>query len=281
MKRKLPLKYLVLIPLIFLLLLVPAFIAGRDAGSLLTIYAGQVSTGGMGAGGQFNGGAGGFPGGSGQFNRGAGGFPGGSGQFNRGAGGFPGGGSRQSTGGTKGFGGRNFSPSALTFNAPTFYQWLPANAGGYWKWIGIILAGAVVVLVAALVWASKQKFTASLLLKVALVFALAIPFLLPDMHERYFYLADVVSIIYAFYFPRYFFIAIIMQLCSLLSYAPYFLNREVVSLSYVAVAVLAITIVTMTDLVLTLYPNLRKRKVVSVASIDEAPLETADEVVSS
>src|SRR5450432_1819262 len=40
LKRKLPLKYLVLIPLIFVLLLVPAFIAGRDASSLLTIYVG-------------------------------------------------------------------------------------------------------------------------------------------------------------------------------------------------------------------------------------------------
>ncbi len=275
LKRKLPLKYLVLIPLIFLLLLVPAFIAGRSAWSLLTIYPGQVSTGGVGGGGQFNRGAGGFPGGSGQFNRGAGGFSGASG-----AGGIPGG-----TGpfnrGTGGFGGRNFSSSSLTFNAPTFYQWLPANAAGYWKWIGIILAGAVVVLVSALVWASKQKFTASLLLKVTLVFALAIPFLLPEMHERYFYLADVVSIIYAFYFPRYFFVAIIVQLCSLLSYAPYFLNRQVVGLSYVAVAVLAVTIVTMTDLILTLYPEIRKRKVVPVASSDEILPEMVDEVVSS
>jgi Gpi18-like mannosyltransferase len=262
LKRKLPLKYLVLIPLIFVLLLIPAFIAGRGAWSLLTIYAGQVSTGGVGGGaaGQFGGGA--FTRGGGQFNGGTGGFPS-SGQFTRGTGGIP--------AGTGGFGGRNFSASALTFNAPSFYQWLPANAAAYWKWVGIILAGAVVALVAALVWASKQKISASLLLKVTLVFALTIPFLLPDMHERYFYLADVVSIIYAFYFPRYFFVAIIMQLCSLLSYAPYFLNRQIVGLPFVAFAVLAIIIITMTDLVLTLYPNIRKKKVVPIVSHDEVP----------
>ncbi len=79
------------------------------------------------------------------------------------------------------------------------------------------------------------------------------------MHERYFYLADVLSIIYAFYFPRYFFIAVIMQLCSLLSYAPYLLHTQIVNLAYVAVAVLVITIIAMTDLVLELYPNIRTK----------------------
>ena len=109
-----------------------------------------------------------------------------------------------------------------------------------------------------------------MVIKIALVFAIALPFLLPEMHERYFYLADVISIIYAFSFPRYFFVAIIMQLCSLLSYAPYFLNRQIVDLPYVAFAVLAIIIVTMTDLVLALYPNIRKKKVVPIVSPDDA-----------
>ena len=64
---------------------------------------------------------------------------------------------------------------------------------------------------------------------------------------------------YAFYFPRYFFIAVIVQLCSLLSYAPYFLNTQIVNLAYVAFAILVIIVITITDLVLTLYPNIRKK----------------------
>jgi len=243
LKRKLAIKHLVLIPLIFLLMLVPAFIAGRDAWSLLTIYAGQVNTGGVGSPGQFNGG------GAGQFN------DRGPRQFNgRGPGQFNGGGPGQFKGG--GLGGGNFSSSSLTLNAPSFYQWLPTSAPAYWKWVGILLAGLVVALVGALLVASKQRLTSAIFLKVTLVFALAIPFLLPEMHERYFYLADVVSIIYAFYFPRYFYIAIIMQLCSLLSYAPYLLGTQVVNLAYVAFGVLVITVITMADLVLTLYPNI-------------------------
>ncbi len=251
LKRRLPLRYLALIPLIFLLMLMPAYIAGRDASSLLTIYVGQTTNGGVG--GQFNGGR--ISGGtSGQFNGGAPG-QGTSGAPRQFPGGYNGGAPRQFNGG--GFSGSN--SSSLTLNAPSFYQWLPTTAPAYWKEIGIFLASAFVVFIGGLVVASKRSITPDILLKIALVFVIAIPFLLPEMHERYFYLADVLSIVAAFYFPRTFYIAIGVQLCSLLSYAPYLLNTQIVSLTYVAFIVLVLVIVTTVDLIFTLYPSLRTR----------------------
>ena len=245
LRRKWAMKYLLLIPAVFLLTLAPAFLAGRDAWSLLTIYVGQIISAGVGGPGQFNGG------GPGLFN---GGRPG---QFNGiGKGPFNGGGP----------GGGSFSSSSFTLNAPSFYQWLPAGAPEYWKWIGIILAMMFVILIGVLIMASKKHLTQAIILKVALVFALAVPFFLPEMHERYFYLADVLSIMYAFYFPRYFFVAVIMQLCSLLSYAPYFLQTSIVNLAYVAFAVLVITVITTADLILTLYPNIRKKAAIQASS---------------
>jgi Gpi18-like mannosyltransferase len=264
-------KYLILIPVIFFVLLIPTLVAGRSVGSVLSIYTEQVSTGGVGGGaGQFrNGGFGGNgqfngqgttrtferPEGAGQFNgqggtrtferpEGAGQFngQGGTGQFNR-------------TGG----GGNGFSSVELTYNAPSFYQWVPADSTGYWKYAGILLAGLAVLGVGLLVWSSKIPLTAAIIIKVTLVLALAIPFLLPEMHERYFYLADVVSIVYAFYFPRSFYIAIIVQLCSLLSYAPYFYNTQIVSLGLVAFAVLIITLITLADLIFTLFPDFKEK----------------------
>src|SRR5882724_1429079 len=242
LKKRLPIQYLALIPLVFLLMLAPAFIAGRDAGSLLTVYVNQTTTGGVGnTAGQFPGGGDtGTPG----FNRGdtgqsrggtPGQAPGGNGNSNR-----------------AGRGGQSNSSSSLTLNAPSFYQWLPASAPSYWKWVGIALAGLFVILVGFLTVRSKKLLTSEIILKIALVFALAIPFLLPEMHERYFYLADVLSIVYAFYFPRYFFVAIIIQLCSLLSYAPYMLQTQVVDLKYVAIGVLIISVFTLVDLVFAL-----------------------------
>ena len=242
-KRKLSLKHLVLIPLIFLLMLVPAFLAGRDIQSLLTIYVGQITNSNGGGIGQFRGGN------AGQFNGGGPGQPGSQTTRQFGGQGNP---SRPG-----GFGGS--SSSSLTANAPSFYQWLPANAPEYWKWIGIFLAAMFISLVGVLVAASKQRLSATILLKVALVFAITIPFLLPDMHERYFYLADVLSIIAAFYVPRTFYIALAMQLCSLLSYAPYLMGTQIISLSYVAFVVLVLAILATGNLVLALYPNILKR----------------------
>lgn len=254
-KKRIELKHLALIPAIFLLMLVPAFIAGRDALSLLTIYTSQanITIGGVGAGttGQFNGANGG------DFNNG------GARPFN---GGNPGAFRGGNAGGFNGGGGG----SALTLNAPSFYQWLPAGAPEYWKWVGIALAALLVLGVGILVVRSKKQITPAIILKITLVFALCIPFLLPEMHERYFYLADVVSIIYAFYFPRESFVAVIMQLCSLLSYAPYMLQTQVIGLSYAAVGVLVISIFTLVDLVFAL----RSRSEDSVQTPTGAYLET-------
>ena len=101
------------------------------------------------------------------------------------------------------------------------------------------------------------------LLKVVLVFVLAIPFLLPEMHEHYFYLVDVISIVAALYFPRTFYIAVGIQLCSLLSYASYLLNTQIIALTYVAFIVLVLVIITTADLVFTLYPGLHERIIAS------------------
>jgi hypothetical protein len=48
------------------------------------------------------------------------------------------------------------------------------------------------------------------------------PYLLPTMHERYFFVADVMTLILAFVIPRMWVAAPLFQVGSLLSYLPYF-----------------------------------------------------------
>jgi Gpi18-like mannosyltransferase len=277
LKKHLPLRYLILIPLIFLLMLTPALIAGRNALSLLSIYTEQISSGSTGANAFNPGGSNAFthntgsaftnggPGGSGQANNnGSGSFNGNgpNGKVPAGPGSFNNGGTANTgPGGTGQFNGSGqaragSSASSLTLNAPSFYQWLPTDApANYWKWVGIALAALFILAISVLLFVNKQQLTTALLLKITLLFALAIPFLLPEMHERYFYLADVLSILYAFYFPRVFYVAIVTQLCSLLSYAPYFLQRQIVPLSYVAGAMLLLIVIVLIDLVRSLSPK--------------------------
>jgi len=199
--RKLPIKYLILIPVIYVALLAPALLEGRDAWSLLTIYAGEAN-----------------------------------------------------------------EYLYLTMNAPNFYQWLPGAAFQDWRGTGIQLAAMMVILISILTLTSNKQITSDIILKFTLVFALVIPFFLPQMDERYFYLANAVSIIYAFYFPRYWYVAVIEQLCSLLSYIPFLFHTQVVNLAYVAFVVLLLIIITLADLVRTLYPTIQVPVVMSGAS---------------
>jgi Gpi18-like mannosyltransferase len=149
-----------------------------------------------------------------------------------------------------------FLPTNLTYDAPSFYQWLPVAPGMYWMYAGILLAGLMVLLVSILVWTSKIALTPAIIVKIAFVLVLAIPFLLPRMHERYFYVADVVSIIYAFYTPRFYYIAIMVQICSFSSYVPFLYHVLLFDLRVIAGVVLVVVLITLADLVVTLFPDL-------------------------
>lgn len=229
LKRELPLRYLLLIPIVFLVLLTPAYLAGRDAASLLTVYSEQMETGGVGgvggAGGPLQAGPGTPPQGQAARSDSARRLPA------QGAGSRPHG----------GFGGRGGFTS-LTYNAPTIYQWLDGTPLAQNKLLGTGLAALAIVLVAGLLLVSRARLSAPVVLNASLLCALAIPFCLPEMHERYFYLADVIAILYACWFPRWFGVAIAVQLVSLLSYAPYMLRTPIVSLWYVAFVVLGLVL---------------------------------------
>ncbi len=85
----------------------------------------------------------------------------------------------------------------LTLNAPNLYQWLP-NDPGLFERPGIILAASLVCLLCLLSYRSDARLDGDVIVRLSLVSVLLLPFSLPHMHERYFFAADVVSIIYAF-----------------------------------------------------------------------------------
>ena len=229
---------LLAIPAVFAALLVPAALAGRDLGSLLMIYPNQVSGGA----------AAGFGGGTerGQFGGGGGaglaaviGQPGigqpGIGQGSLGqAGGGPGGVSQ---------GGAGTAGTGLTQNAPTIFQWITSSSA-IWKYLGLAAAGIVTLAIAVATFFRRQRLEVAQIVVLATTVVLAVPFFLPEMHERYFFLADVLTIVMAFYVRRYWIVAVVVSACSLLSYAPFLLNQTPVPLPLVAFAELLAVIVT-------------------------------------
>jgi len=156
LKRQLSWKPFLLVPCIYLISLVPAWIAGRNFLDLLLTYV------------------------------------------------------RQST-----------SYHELSKNAPSFYEWFPDTAYAFLYPAGLILGVSVAFLLLVGLIKSSRNIDQDLIIHAALGFVLIVPYFLPKMHDRYFYPADILAIIYAFYFPKYFFVPIVVIMCSFLAYLPY------------------------------------------------------------
>ena len=146
----------------------------------------------------------------------------------------------------------------LTLNAPNLYQWLPNDPGLFEK-PGIIFTGLIMCLLCLISWRSEAASEGDAIVKSSLFLMLLLPFTLPHMHERYFFAADVISIIYAFYTPKRFFVPIIVGGASLFSYFPFLFREEPISLQYLAILMAVALIVVAADLIGSLYPNLIKQ----------------------
>lgn len=130
----------------------------------------------------------------------------------------------------------------LTLNAPSLYQWLPQADYGTFTRLGLILAGGATL---GLIWQVVRRYdrlSAVQLLQVALGFNLLLPWLLPKMHDRYLFSADILALTLALIRPRFAAVAMATIGISLGSYAPYLLGREVVSLKGLAI-VLGIVVI--------------------------------------
>jgi Gpi18-like mannosyltransferase len=115
----------------------------------------------------------------------------------------------------------------LTFNAPSVWAFIPAvHRVGSLRTLGTILAAAVVIGVIYVLVVRMVELTPERIVTAAALFAILVPFLLPGMHERYFFLADVLTLVLAVYRPRLWFVAILVELSSMLSYLPYLFGRQ-------------------------------------------------------
>jgi Gpi18-like mannosyltransferase len=226
---------LALVPVTFLTTLVPALLAGASPAALAGIYPAQISGSGDGAvrsagvgsggGGVGSGGAGVGSGGAGV---GSGGAGVGLGRGGLGQGGFAG---RGGSGGPGGAGmvnpGGGGSGPPFTRNAASFYQWLSADAGAAWKYLGFVLAAVAIGLAIGVAGRNRRRIGTPTLVALAAAMLVAIPFFLPEMHDRYFYLGDALLVAGAFVVPRLIPSAVAAQGASLIAYAAYLWNGTI------------------------------------------------------
>ena len=107
--------------------------------------------------------------------------------------------------------------SMLAMFLPNLYTWLGDSTAAEISRAGVMLAGGVVLCAVFFLYRRGFPLSPANLVSTGLFFALLTPFLLPHMHERYYYLADLMSVIFAFYYPQKWYFA--FGICTSSAYA--------------------------------------------------------------
>lgn len=184
----LKIRHLFVFPLTYVLLVLPAVIAGRPILETITLYMGQ--TGSIGTGLNYN------------------------------------------------------SPSVFAF----YKVFIDPSAGT----LGIFAAGVSIFIFSLVLYFNRTKLKPKVLLISALIFTIAFPFLLPHMHERYFFMADILSLCYAVVNPKRFHIPVLVSFASLLGYYAYLMKVYFLPMSFGATALILALLFLFYDLYITL-----------------------------
>ena len=112
----------------------------------------------------------------------------------------------------------------LSMNAPNLYVFMSAVPSTPGTIVGLIIAALIV---GCWIWfnaRTKSDLNQSMILLMSLVSVALVPFVLPKMHDRYFYPADIFSLLAAFYMPGLWFLPILYQIISSLAYIVFLFN---------------------------------------------------------
>ena len=149
--------------------------------------------------------------------------------------------------------------SQLTVNAPNLYIFVPWEVAEPALRTGFIVAFCTLASWIVFTALDKRKITPERMVLLALISMSLTPFVLPRMHERYFYPADALSLIVAFFNPDLWIVPFAFQLSSGLASAVYLKGKPPEPVMYGAI------INTIILIVLIVYQFSRHTKPIDVA----------------
>lgn len=128
---------------------------------------------------------------------------------------------------------------ALTLSAPNIWMLFGNVDFKPFNTLGIMLCGMALMVLLYICYTYRAKIDNQALVELFYISVLLLPFLLPRMHERYFYLADVLSVAVFFYDRRRWYVPLITVLSSLNAYFC-FLGGNPLEPAWCAVALLIV-----------------------------------------
>jgi len=130
---------------------------------------------------------------------------------------------------------------SLSMSAPNLYAFVSDSFYEIGVWIGMGVFIIAMAIWGWVNWRAKVAYGNRQIMLMALAALSLVPFVLPKMHDRYFYPADVFSFATIIFVPEMWFVPILYQLISGLSYSVFILNA---STNFVIIAALINTGVT-------------------------------------
>ena len=157
---------------------------------------------------------------------------------------------------------------SVYFGQPGTFLSLNMNIVNIWRFIGdvefanfrlagLFIAGAAVLGLLYFTYVNRKNLVQTVdFIRLAFLFAAIVPFLLPQMHDRYFYMADVLSLVVFLYDKRRWYVPVVTVFCSYLAYVYYLLDFTVLlDYRYAAIALFVVIIIVLRDYVTSLYPG--------------------------
>ncbi len=134
--------------------------------------------------------------------------------------------------------------SGLNYNSPSVFAFFrdvqdPTSAAK----AGIFAAFAFMILLLTICWIYRERMNDRMILIVAVLMAVGIPFFLPHMHDRYFFAADALSLILAFAVPMLAPVAALTEFASILGYYAYLVMKWLLYMNHGARALIAVLLI--------------------------------------
>ena len=157
----------------------------------------------------------------------------------------------------------------LSVNGPTFanffeFSLTPPNEGLFELLapVSVFLSGTILLILLCYAYAVKEKLGDGEMIHLSLLMNATVIFFLPQMHERFFYLTDVLAIIYAFYFPRKWYIPLAFISISLLTYGNYLFRdtSNVLNVDQLALLMFLIIAIVAKDFFVSTMPRVEIRE---------------------
>jgi Gpi18-like mannosyltransferase len=123
-----------------------------------------------------------------------------------------------------------YSQNGLTWSAPTLWSVLVLPFRQF-NLIAILITAMILVMVFYFHLLKKEKLNNINILNLFFLFSLIVPYFLPKMHERYFYLAEILSILYFIFNPKKWYFPLIVQICNLSNYLNFLYGGQIFPLN--------------------------------------------------